>query len=83
MPNLKMAQHHPHGDYQQLREEYELPVEHFWFTFYGPPKRVPQTFHVKFCPGRLGPTNLVLGSKQNSMRMPVTNQRAGVRTAVI
>jgi hypothetical protein len=29
MPNLKMTQHYPHGDYQQLREEYELPIEHF------------------------------------------------------
>ena len=45
----------------------------------------PPNFHLKFCPACLGPTNLgtAIHNRKNSMRMPVTNERAGVRTAVI
>jgi hypothetical protein len=43
-----------------------------------------RAFYLKFCPVCLGPRTWVLQSQpKNSMRMPVTNERAGVGTAVI
>ena len=85
LPNLQMTQQKPHADYHKLREKYELPIKHFRVTFYVPPKMASPNFLSEVLPSLPGPHEPGYYNSQpkNSMRIPVTNERAGVGTAVI